>query len=199
MVAVFYPADWFDTIRPAFVWWVRAELNGEPGPNPTGIGSRANEQWTVGLAQQDGEGREASMPKRPAAVITFLDVVQVEGRQTRRTADNPTNPATQADHFVEGAGRGVVEVQLFSACDERQALASLRASLCRGFPTRDTLRSAGVVLLESQAIERDLSEVFAEASEFRYALEVPFRVSRQRETQNYPWIETVTAPVIGVT
>ncbi len=187
---MFFPEDWFATMEPAFVAWVVASL--------TASGSRGGDAWEVALSKQDGDGKRAPMPKRPGAVIKFLDQVGIEGRQNSHTEDGAV-PATDADYHVEAMGRGTVEVQLYSEDDDRVAAANLRASLDLQFPTLDALRAAGITMLEALATERDLSEVFAEENEFRYVLEVPFRVSRRNVTTDYPWIETVAPIVVGVT
>lgn len=167
-----YPAD-FAVMRQALFDWVSAELGGG---------------WTVVHAPQDGDGRRRPAPAKPWAQIRMIGVPQAEGRAFTQLADGAPG---ECDHYTRNVGTMTVEVQLFADTDVRGTLTDLRASLCREYPVLDDLRAAGLVSIEALAQERDLSAVFAGENEFRYVLEVPFRVETRRVVTNYPVIESI--------
>ena len=184
-----YPRDWFDFIRPGFVWWVQTELDR--------AGSRNQDPWTVALTQQDGDGRRAMHPTRPSAQITFIGIPQNESRMVSTFEDVS---ATRMDHHTDVMKAGTVQVEVFSAHDEIVAIEELRASVNRVYPTQEGLRSAGIVVLEALGTPRDLSDLVGGEYEYRYVLEFPYRVSQRSTLQDYPWIETVNFgdPVVEV-
>lgn len=179
-----YPAN-FATMRQAIVDWVRTEL---------GMADLVPSGWSVMVARQPGDGLRAPAPPKPFAKIEFIQLPQAEGRQFAQAQD--AGP-TQLNMHVRNVGMMRVEVQLFADTDERVRAENLRASLNLLFPTIDRFRVAGLTIVPSEVVSTDLSQVFASQNEFRYALEIGFRVETRRTVTDYPWIETVN-PTITV-
>lgn len=174
-----YPND-FATMRAALYTWVSGDL---------GVG------WTTVFARQPGDGlRAPAPPTKPFAKIEFLELPQAEGRQFKQSVD--ASP-TQLDVYVRNVAMMRVEVQLYADTDERVRAENLRASLDLLYPTLDNFQVAGLVAIPSEVIAKDLSAIFASQNEFRYALEVGFRVETRRTVTNYPYIGTVSP--VGLT
>jgi hypothetical protein len=174
-----YPQD-FATMRQALYDWVSGDL---------GVG------WTVVHEPQDGDGRRRPAPAKPFAKIHVLDAPQPEGRQFLQMED--ASP-TELNAHVRNVGLMRVEVQLFSDTDQRAAAENLRASLDLRYPTLDSFFVAGLTVVPSEVSLRDLSEIFSGEREYRYALEIGFRVETRRTVTYYPWIETAQPLAVEV-
>lgn len=175
-----YPTD-LTTMRLALYTWVTGQL---------GVG------WTVVHEPQEGDGRRRpAPPAKPFAKIQLLDVPQPEGRQFAQQLD--ASP-TRIDMHVRNVAEMKVEVQLFADTDARGLAENLRASLDLQYPTLDALSVAGLVSIPSQITLKDMSTIFASENEFRYLLEVGFRVETRRTVADYPYIGTVNPLTVGV-
>lgn len=148
-----------------------------------------NPSWTAIWADQDHP-----RPDRPFAVLRFVDA-PAEEAPSSETITVTAYPAAQ--NAVRAPATMVLEVQLYATDDQEAARVALRQSIVAEWPHREALRAAGIAVGEIVS-DQDLTQVVGTKHEFRGLFELRLRVTLQHTVANYPWFETATPAVIGV-
>lgn len=164
----------------AFHTWVQSDLDTLTAPGT----------WSVIWAEQN-----APRPSKPYATLNFLDEPQAEACSSE-ILSCPMPPVAQND--IRTPASMILEVQLFAADDQSAVRAYLRQGIEAEYPHREDLAAAGLAVGEVVA-DRELTQVFSGAYEYRGSIELRLRVTLERTINNYPWIETANPAVIGVT